>query len=143
MLDEDQWSDMTTRQWTLRWCSLGSGKNFQVIDLTEVSDDAFSRLIAQPHWSLERAALLGRGWLFENAHEEADFFVRIRLSRYTVPEALALLSLRELLSEAHTAGLLSAGNTPNRIAPAKVVAFLNEPPFPARLILPRFGGHPC
>lgn len=107
-------------------------ENFEVQDLITAPPEILSDLIAQPHWSLERATLVGRGWLFENAFEEADFFKRIETLRYAGSEALPLLTLRERLTAAHIAGRLSAKNTTDAISPIKVLEFLNSPPFPAR-----------
>lgn len=125
-------SNLSARDAAAKWCRTGTSRKFEVQDLTTAPSEILSDLISQPHWSLERASLVGRGWLFENAFEEADFFKRIETLRYAGSEALPLLTLRERLTAAHIAGRLSAKNAADAISPIKVLEFLNNPPFPAR-----------
>ena len=132
MADEIPLGSVTSRQWALKWCRAGTSKIFLVSDLTDVSAEILNVIVNQPHWSLDRAALVGRGWLFENAHEESEFISLLNQSRYAVPEALAVLNLRERLADAQTAGLLSSDGLKDRISPHKVISLLNSPPFPAR-----------
>lgn len=125
-------SNLSAREWAAKWCRTGTSRKFEVQDLITAPQEILSDLIAQPHWSLERATLVGRGWLFENAFEEADFFKRIETFRYAGSEASALLTLRERLTDAQIAGRLSSKNATDAISPIKVLEFLNNPPFPAR-----------